>query len=266
MFSDPVIYRRPLAVLLCLAAAAGALAAQEADERPVQRHIRVVFNDDEAVTEKEVWVDDGEGPVLLGGGPGEHLMRLPWGFPRAFLGVQLLDITPDLRQHFGATAEAGVLVSAVVADGPAAAAGIQVGDVLTTIDGAELADSGGVLRRLADRQQGETVTVGLVRARRSLSLDVTLEERPRPQVDLAPMFWTPGDGERRVLRLPHRVIEIEEGDLDEAISELSERLESPEWRRKLEETTSRRLSLENRIRELEERLREMEKRLSADPP
>ncbi len=186
-------------------------------------------------------------------------------YPRTYLGVHLLDITPELRRHFGATAEAGILVSAVAEDSPAAVAGIAVGDVLTTVDGDGVARASQVLRKLAHRREGDAVVLGLVRERRSLSVDATLAARPRSEVDLAPMFWTPGDGERRVLRLPNRILEIEEGDLEEAFSQLHERLESPEWRRKLEETTSRRLTLENRIRELEERLLEMEKRLEEDP-
>lgn len=244
------------------------IAPQGQDEPRIERRVQVIFTDDEAVTEKRVWVDDGSegGPVVLPGDEGELLFHAtPPLHPRTYLGVHLLDITPELREHFGAARETGVLVSAVAEDSPAANAGIEVGDVLTTLDGDYVAHTGKLLRRLAGRDAGDVVTVGLVRDRRSLTLEAALAERPRPQVDLAPMFWSSSDGERRVLRLPTRIIEIEEGDLDEAFSELHERLESPEWRQKLEETDSRRRTLENRIRELEERLREMEERLAEDP-
>ena len=267
--------RRPGALFLTLFAAAALAAAQTGGDAPaeeieveprIERRIQVVFSDGEGDTEERVWIDagDGEGPMVFSGGDHEMIVRAPFLRPRAYLGVHLLEITPELRQHFGSTPEVGILVSAVAEDSPAAAAGIQVGDVLTTVDGEEVRRTTQVLRELAGREEGETLEVGLVRDRRSRSVAAVLAERPRSQVDLAPMFWTPGDGERRVLRLPNRILEIEQGDLDEAFSELHERLDSPEWRQKLEETTSRRLSLENRIRELEERLKEMEKRLQED--
>ena len=258
--------RFPPVLALILTALASSVSAQsEADPR-VERRIQVVFSDDEGVTGEQVWIDEEGGPVVLPGGEGEVMIHAaPMFHPRSYLGVHLLDITPELREHFGATANVGVLVSAIAEDSPAAKAGIAVGDVLTTVDGDEVARTGQVLRKLAGRDEGETVEVGLVRDRRSLSVDTVLAARPRRQVDLAPMFWSPGDGERRVLRLPNRVIEIERGDLDEAFSELHERLESPEWREKIEETTSRRVTLEIRIQELEERLREMEERLEEDP-
>ena len=257
--------RSPAVMALVFAATAGALFAQSKDETRTERRVRVIFTDDDS--SRDLWIHPGahDDPLFTSGG-GETLTRAAsLLYPRTHLGVQLLEITPELREHFGATAKAGVLVAAVSEDGPAADAGVLVGDLLITIDGTEVTRTNQVLRQLANHGEGETVAVGLIRDRRTRTVEATLAARPRSQVDLAPMFWTPGEGERRVLRFPNRVLEIEKGDLDKAFSQLHERLESPEWREKLEETTSRRRTLENRILELEERLREMEKRLEEDP-
>src|SRR5438093_1301712 len=52
-----------------------------------------------------------------------------------WLGVESIDLPPALREHFGAPANAGVMISAVVAGGPAEAAGVRVGDVVFEVEG-----------------------------------------------------------------------------------------------------------------------------------
>lgn len=252
-----------IAMALVAGGTAGALFAQSEDEIRTEHRVQVIFTDDDST--EGLWAhSDEDGQFLISADGDKAIRAASLLYPRTHLGVHLLEITPELREHFGAAADAGILVSAIAEDSPAADAGIAVGDVLVAIGDSEITRASQVLRELAHRGEGETVTVGLVRDRRSLTVEATLAARPRPQVDLAPMFWTPGEDKRRVLRFPNRVLEIEKGDLDEAFSQLHERIESPEWKERLEETTSRRRTLENRIRELEERLREMEKRLEED--
>jgi len=258
--------RKTFIILLGLAVVASAMVAQTEREPRQERRLKVVFSGDSA-GEQQVWVESEEssGELIIAG---EHDPPLAFGrllHPRAYLGVQMIEITVELREHFGAPSDAGVLISAIEPDSPAATAGIMVGDVLTTIDGETVARNGQVIRKIGSHETDETVTLEIVRDRRSVSLAATLDERPRARVDLAPMFWTPGDDARRILRLPDSVIEIERGDLDEAFTELHERLESPEWQGRLREMTSRRQGLEERIRELEERLQEMEERLEKEP-
>src|SRR3954449_6982705 len=45
----------------------------------------------------------------------------------AFIGVSVVDLTPELREFFGASKDSGVLVSSVADKGPAAKAGVRVG-------------------------------------------------------------------------------------------------------------------------------------------
>jgi len=98
---------------------------------------------------------------------------------RAFLGVRLIEITPELRAHFGAPRNAGALVSEVEADTPAAKAGIEVGDVITAVDGESVEWTGDVSRAIGRKNGGETVQIDLVRGRASRRLAVKLEERKR---------------------------------------------------------------------------------------
>src|SRR4029077_19784150 len=57
---------------------------------------------------------------------------------RGYLGIQLIEITPELRAHYGVARDAGVLVGGVEPDSPAAKAGIEVGDIITRDGGARL--------------------------------------------------------------------------------------------------------------------------------
>jgi membrane-associated protease RseP (regulator of RpoE activity) len=96
---------------------------------------------------------------------------------RGFLGVRLIEITPELRAHFGAPRDAGVLVSEVEADTPAAKTGIEVGDVITAVDGESVGWTGDVSRAIGRKNGGETVQIDLVRGRASRRLAVKIEER-----------------------------------------------------------------------------------------
>ncbi|MDQ3038077.1 MAG: S1C family serine protease, partial [Myxococcota bacterium] len=60
---------------------------------------------------------------------------------RSWIGFEHQDLTPDLAVALGAGAETrGSLVSAITEDGPAQRAGLEVGDAITAIDGAPLAE------------------------------------------------------------------------------------------------------------------------------
>ena len=55
---------------------------------------------------------------------------------RGRLGLGAIQISSELRKHLGAPADRGVLIDQVRPDSPAAKAGLQVGDVITDVDGA----------------------------------------------------------------------------------------------------------------------------------
>lgn len=120
---------------------------------------------------------DGDGPVVLRVGR------------RGFIGVSLMEITPELRVHYGAPKDAGVLVSDVRADTPAAKAGLEVGDVITAVDGKRVAWSGDVSRGIRSRKAGETVQLDVVRDRVPRRLTVTVGERRERErsIDLGDM-------------------------------------------------------------------------------
>jgi S1-C subfamily serine protease len=76
------------------------------------------------------------------------------------------------------SATRGLIVVSVEVDGPAARAGLMLGDVLVALEGTPLLDPGDVQAALAGRRAGSAVTVSLFRAGAPLEVAVTLGERP----------------------------------------------------------------------------------------
>ncbi|HMU31437.1 MAG TPA: Do family serine endopeptidase [Nitrospira sp.] len=96
---------------------------------------------------------------------------------RAWLGVGLQPLTPELASKFGVDENEGVLVNEVFERDPAALAGIKPGDVITKVDGA-LVDTPNKLSRLvAALDPGSTTRVEVVRDGKRLNLQVALSER-----------------------------------------------------------------------------------------
>ena len=90
------------------------------------------------------------------------------------LGVNVQELSPQLADYFGV--DNGVLVSTVDEESAAADAGLQAGDVITSVDGRAVDDSGTLRRRLSAIDGGEEVSIGVTRAGRELELTATLDE------------------------------------------------------------------------------------------
>lgn len=76
-----------------------------------------------------------------------------------------------------AEADEGVLVTGVLSNTPAAAAGIETGDVITAIDGTEI-DAASIQEVLWAYSVGDTVALSMARGGESFEQDVTLMARP----------------------------------------------------------------------------------------
>jgi S1-C subfamily serine protease len=109
-----------------------------------------------------------------------------WGgeLPKAWLGVESQVVTPELARLMGAPDLRGFRVTEVYPWTEAAAAGLEVGDVVTALDGepleAERAQDAENLRRAFELLSiGDRAVLELVRAGRPLKLEVGIEARPR---------------------------------------------------------------------------------------
>jgi membrane-associated protease RseP (regulator of RpoE activity) len=112
-----------------------------------------------------------------GEGKGNTFFFRMGGRPK--LGVHLVETTPELREHLGGSRDRGVLVGKVLSGRPADKAGVKVGDLIVSVDGDGVGDSGELVEALEDKD-GETVNLEVIRDGRSLRLDVAL---PKPDED-----------------------------------------------------------------------------------
>ena len=234
----------PVICLLLLPAAARADDAAKPpadDDRQVVKQRDVIF---ERTVPGPMWVGDGDGSM-------HFKMLQPFG--KGFLGVSLVDLTPELRAHFGVPENTGVMVSRVEPDSPASKAGLKAGDILTGIDGDDLKDSFDIGRAVRQKKDGELLALEIYRDGKVQKLTATVSEKERRMVDLR--------------GLPGKELSPKEmAAMDEAMRTVRERVNEmgadPAMRDKIMVMRSaREAELEKRLADLEKRLAELQKQI-----
>ena len=224
---NPSVHCLALAGLLLAGSAAWAQRQPTPAPKPVTRE-KIVIVDKEG--KEHVW--DSEGTPVR----------------RGFLGVGLTELTSDLREHFGAPGDAGVMVSNVEEGSPADKAGLKVGDIIASVDGKDVKSSWDIRAQVRELKEGEQVPMIVYRDGKAQNLSATIAMRERPELDMAP-FLMRGDGEGgpMVFHLDRERLRgmpgVQEGDV------------------LLPRRASREAELEKRLKELEKRLAELEKML-----
>lgn len=97
---------------------------------------------------------------------------------RARLGAMVMGLTPELREHFGAPADKGVMVARVEPNSSAAAAGLAVGDILTDVKGESVDSAIDVLSALATTKKNETVSISVIRDHKAVTLTAKMTNEP----------------------------------------------------------------------------------------
>ena len=101
---------------------------------------------------------------------------------QGFLGIIGQDVTPQLASAYNLPAQNGVIVTGFAKDSsgnsPAQASGIQTGDIITAINGQQVASNGDLSAALISQQPGSQVTVTVQRGSSQQQIKVKLGERP----------------------------------------------------------------------------------------
>ncbi len=119
-------------------------------------------------------------PALLKGGE----VRNPW------LGVSAVAVSPELAELLGLPVSTGIYVVTVIAESPAAKAGLlesgsdesgqpaRGGDIITAADGIEVLGVDDLVAYLYDKEPGDKISLSVRRGDETLIVEVTLGEWP----------------------------------------------------------------------------------------
>ena len=97
---------------------------------------------------------------------------------RGFLGVQIQPVSSEIAESLGITGTKGALVSEAQADGPAKKAGILAGDIITAVDGKEVASPKELSRVIGGMAPGKAVDITVLRDGKSEVIKVDLAQLP----------------------------------------------------------------------------------------
>jgi serine protease Do len=92
------------------------------------------------------------------------------------IGIAISDVTPENAKFFGDSTTMGGVISQVEPDSPGARAGLQIGDVITEIDGQRVSDAGDLQVRIGLKRPGTKVELTVLRNGKTMTVPVTLEE------------------------------------------------------------------------------------------
>ena len=92
------------------------------------------------------------------------------------IGVGINDVTPENAKFFGDSTAMGAVVTQVDPDSPGSKAGLQVGDVISAIDGQKVNDSGELQMIVEQKTPGTKIELTVLRNGKSQTVPVTLEE------------------------------------------------------------------------------------------
>jgi hypothetical protein len=154
--------------------------------------------------------------------PPEWYFEPPFAPHRARIGVQVQPMTPELREHFGAPPDRGLLVTRIVEGGPAARGGVEVGDVIVSAGGSPLHQPFDLVKVVGHATPGQAIELQLLRDGKERKAAVEPEGEAMPWVD--PKHW--GEWLSKGMRQGA-------GELRRRLEEIERRLEDLE--RQLEE-------------------------------
>lgn len=99
---------------------------------------------------------------------------------RGWIGIEAQDITPELAESFKLKTTDGALVAGVLRGSPADKAGLRAGDILLSIEGKPISDTGSMLNLIAALTPNKKATIKISRAQVPQNVVILIGKRPKP--------------------------------------------------------------------------------------
>jgi serine protease Do/serine protease DegQ len=96
---------------------------------------------------------------------------------RGRLGIEMLDLSPEIAKKLGVTTLDGVVIAAVVAGSPAEKAGLRVRDIVVAINGRPIHSAAELRARLGLTAIGEEIELRLIRGGEARTLRIRIAAR-----------------------------------------------------------------------------------------
>jgi serine protease Do len=100
---------------------------------------------------------------------------------RGWIGVQIQPVTQDIADSLGMKKAEGALVAEPQTNGPAAKAGIESGDVITSVNGEAVKDPRELARTIGSLPPGNAVKLNVLHKGKDEAINLTLGELPATQ-------------------------------------------------------------------------------------
>jgi serine protease Do len=97
---------------------------------------------------------------------------------RGWIGVQIQPVTQDIADSLGMKKAEGALVAEPQKDGPAAKAGIESGDVITSVNGDSVKDARELARTIGGMAPGAAVKLNVLHKGEDKVVNITLGQLP----------------------------------------------------------------------------------------
>ena len=96
----------------------------------------------------------------------------------AFIGVEIMSLTPAVQAQYGFKVSAGAVVMSVISGTGAAASGVRQGDIIVKINHTTIGSAQDVSSVISALKPGDTVILHVVRGSKHLTVRVTLGTQP----------------------------------------------------------------------------------------
>ena len=102
---------------------------------------------------------------------------------RGTLGVGAQDVTPELANAFNVDSAKGAVITQVIFNSPAQKAGLQVGDIITSVNGVDIKNANDVVNTIGLIRVDSKATISVLRNNKPLMLTAALSDPKKREQD-----------------------------------------------------------------------------------